>query len=386
MTPGDRISFTIDITNLSNVLIKYRSVLKLDETTSSELFNALKVTFNGEEFKGSETISHWTKLEASTNPKSIDVVIELPSDAKNDYQGKSCTIINTIEAVQGNAGVYDVEVSSNDDLLSALNSSVNSTSIKLASNSNIALSKRYDIKTKDLTIYGDGNTKIESSDKRVFNIYGSNDSDGDFSYMNGGSLTISGVNLKTTGYESNETRGINMYGLSKFDLNINDSTIETLGYGINVYNCCKDVKVTVNDSTITGYAPFQTWSPDTKAVFTNCTLNGVNDFGQGNNDYSTIVIYKDAINTDLTFVGCTITAYAGENSSEEILNFRNKESHVTFDSCEFWYKGKSDSALTNITDKFKDYVEKDGYGYQYTYAYFSSNVSDGVLPEHITIK
>ncbi len=108
MTPGDKVSFKIKITNESDVKIKYRTKIMCSE--DGGLFNGLKVTVDGNSYEGVTTISNYQELEVNNNPKEISVTIELPTDATNDYQGKSCTIANIVEAVQGNAATSDPEV------------------------------------------------------------------------------------------------------------------------------------------------------------------------------------------------------------------------------------------------------------------------------------
>ncbi len=108
MTPGDKVSFKIKITNDSDVKIKYRTKIMCSE--DGGLFNGLKVTVDDNSYEGVTTISKYQELEVNNNPSDISVTIELPTDATNDYQGKSCTIANIVEAVQGNAATSDPEV------------------------------------------------------------------------------------------------------------------------------------------------------------------------------------------------------------------------------------------------------------------------------------
>ena len=93
MTPGDKVTFKIDIKNNSNVAAKYRTVVSGDE---SELFDALEYDLGG---ASGETYSAWSSVE----DKTLECSVVLPSDASNDLQDLECSIKFAVEAIQGNA-------------------------------------------------------------------------------------------------------------------------------------------------------------------------------------------------------------------------------------------------------------------------------------------
>ncbi len=108
MTPGDKVTFNITVTNKSNVAVNYRTVWMSDEDDG--LMAGLTVTADGASYDGSTSYTHWATLAAETNEdgsvvKTIPVTVELLSDKGNEYQNKSCKLIFTVEAVQGNAHV-----------------------------------------------------------------------------------------------------------------------------------------------------------------------------------------------------------------------------------------------------------------------------------------
>ena len=111
LTPGDKVTFKIDVTNTSNVSTKYRTVVSCEEDDG--LFAGLKCTFTENNtkttFSGLTTKSKWKALEANGAIGSIECSVELPTDADKEYQGKNCKISYTIEAVQGNAEATDPE-------------------------------------------------------------------------------------------------------------------------------------------------------------------------------------------------------------------------------------------------------------------------------------
>ncbi len=93
MTPGDKVTFDIAITNNSNVAAKYRTVITSDD---GELFDILELKI-GDEYGVS--YSSWSTADSKTIPCSV----ELPCDVGNEYQNKECNVYFTVEAIQANA-------------------------------------------------------------------------------------------------------------------------------------------------------------------------------------------------------------------------------------------------------------------------------------------
>ena len=109
VTPGDKVDFTINVTNSSNVAVKYRTIIKC--ATDDGLFTGLKFTIGNQIFSGRTSKSSWTTLtaNAAVSQSTLNCTVDLPSDAGDEYQGKSCTISYTVEAVQGNAATSDTD-------------------------------------------------------------------------------------------------------------------------------------------------------------------------------------------------------------------------------------------------------------------------------------
>ncbi len=107
ITPGDKITFRIDLVNESNVTIQYRLVWVVD----GELSTAL-VAKAGATLESATAIvnnkTEWTKWDIPTDEtktQTIWVSIELPVDYET--QGESGNISFKIEAAQGNANMPD---------------------------------------------------------------------------------------------------------------------------------------------------------------------------------------------------------------------------------------------------------------------------------------
>ena len=96
LTPGDKVTFDIDIANNSDVTVKYRTLLSVRD---SGLFEALEVSIGG---RTAGSASDWTVKNAGEGIASEQCSIKLPVSATDEYQGKSCQIDFIVEAVQGN--------------------------------------------------------------------------------------------------------------------------------------------------------------------------------------------------------------------------------------------------------------------------------------------
>ena len=94
ITPGDKVTFDINVENESSVSIVYSLIWKVNGT----LGEALKATADGAEIHNNRTA--WTKWEGTTT-KTIKVSVELPTDYT--VQGESASITFAVEAYQGNA-------------------------------------------------------------------------------------------------------------------------------------------------------------------------------------------------------------------------------------------------------------------------------------------
>lgn len=90
MMPGDTVTATVAIKNESNVAIKY----KINTSISGELKDYLVIT---------PAVKGWTPVdaEASIDPQTVVITLPYEEDDAN-AQGKSASVLITVEAVQGN--------------------------------------------------------------------------------------------------------------------------------------------------------------------------------------------------------------------------------------------------------------------------------------------
>lgn len=106
IAPGEKISFKINITNNSNIIIKYRAEVNCPNVTEETLFNALTYSFNetSADKSSSSGSGQWATLDLNA-AKNFDLgcSVSLPSDAETDsYQGQKCSLAYSIRAIPGN--------------------------------------------------------------------------------------------------------------------------------------------------------------------------------------------------------------------------------------------------------------------------------------------
>lgn len=114
IVPGDKVVFNVEIKNDSNVDVNYQSVISVTE--GIELFSGLVVTVDdlsdSEEattYNGLTAYSKWEYLTPGTGNRTVQVTVELPETAGNEYQGLTTNISYFVNAVQGNAPVVEAE-------------------------------------------------------------------------------------------------------------------------------------------------------------------------------------------------------------------------------------------------------------------------------------
>lgn len=140
ITPGDKVTFEIDVVNGSNVAIQYR----LTWNVTGDLADALVATVGEEAVALNEPSTSW-KLWENGDSITLPVSIELPVTTVDTYQEKGVTISFKVEAIQGNAftGDADYYVFSEAELVAAL--------------AEIAGSSNYDEEAAKITLMTDCN-------------------------------------------------------------------------------------------------------------------------------------------------------------------------------------------------------------------------------------
>lgn len=101
VTPGDKATFNIVVTNNSNVDVIYRVKWGVE----GELASALVKTVDGVEITSNK--SDWAEWDITTGYKTLALSVELPLDTLDTYQEKTATISYSVEVVQANADLPD---------------------------------------------------------------------------------------------------------------------------------------------------------------------------------------------------------------------------------------------------------------------------------------
>ncbi len=109
MTPGDKAEFEVVLDNQSDVAIQYQTIVK--QISDTGLFDGLKIMIEDEEFTTTKVFD-WIFVEANQQPADnvIDISVELPVGAGNEYQGTSTQLSVAVNAVQGNATTENPDV------------------------------------------------------------------------------------------------------------------------------------------------------------------------------------------------------------------------------------------------------------------------------------
>ncbi|MCH5156816.1 MAG: hypothetical protein J1G02_02935 [Clostridiales bacterium] len=105
VVPGDKVQLTINVTNNSNVSIRYRVKLGTKEGGLADVLETKVV--------GEPALNKWSSvITPDVKSFSVNVSVELPEDVGNDYQGtdenpQTTTVAFIVEAIQSNADVMD---------------------------------------------------------------------------------------------------------------------------------------------------------------------------------------------------------------------------------------------------------------------------------------
>ncbi len=256
MTPGDKVTFTLTLTNFSNVKTKYRmSVQKVSDDTEDPLFDVLSFDIAGFVSDGYSTWKELDAADATTGSSKIreySCYIELPTTVGSKYRNKSCQIAFKVEQVQGNAKTVDVdentklslfEVNDIDDFM-ALQS--NYTSI--SESGVVKLMDDIDLKDQTWAPIGNGTRSGQNVTGDVFKAT-----------FDGAGHTISNLSITST---SNVNSGIGLFGtvdggtvknLKLDTVNVSVSSADNIGAAVGILlNGGKVENVEVSSGTVLG--------------------------------------------------------------------------------------------------------------------------------------
>lgn len=258
MTAGDKATFDIVIHNGSNVKVKYRTVIKVTEDTG--LFSGLTITVSGVAYNGATTYSQWANADSADI--TVPVAVELPANAGNAYQNKSCKISYSVEAVQGNVApeipetnVVYIYTATDLRLFAASVNNGNTyegKTVKLMNNVDLAGVAWTPIGTTTNYFKGtfDGNGKTISN----LTVSGNNDNAGLFGHSDGGTFTNFTIyNANVSGKDRVAAAVANMFRGTANKITVTNSTIVGGHYvaGITGYSYGTVTDCTVSSTTVT---------------------------------------------------------------------------------------------------------------------------------------
>ena len=163
ITPGDKIVFGLNATNSSDVAIQYR--YRVEVISGFDLMVGCIITVAGEKLPSLAAYSStWEPLSVGQNINTVQLALELPVSAGNEYQNGSAQIKVYVEAVQDNADVSDTDAVSKKYITTATNAV--ELAQKLADDENLHVFVNSDIDTvldidfdmTDKTIDANGNS------------------------------------------------------------------------------------------------------------------------------------------------------------------------------------------------------------------------------------
>ena len=359
ITPGDKITVKLTITDNGNVSTLYRYGYKLLAADGSAydvnalaLFEGLNFEFDGRVAKQvgdtatTMTVAYKTAYAELPESKEITAVVEMPGTAGDKYQGLSLSIAFVVEAVQANIDTTGdgetVETASfagenlNDQLNKKGTTVVITESKTIDSTATIGegvtitgagkedtvltankmkVSKN-DITIKDMTIKGttpagnEGNIAVSGKDATIENVkmigQGFNgDTKG---------ISASGENFVIRNSEiSNTFKGIIFWDNIGGDNLIENCKIDNVIYAFNINAATvkPNTTLTVRNSTLNGWTSY---SDCMKLVtFENCNLGK-------SNGYAYLVAYADSVFTGCIFNNGYQIAAGSQNKTIVINN------------------------------------------------------------------
>ncbi len=165
MVPGDGVSFNIAVTNNSNVAIQYRTVISAVSVNNADgstanLIDVLKITIRNQAYIGAAA-EKWQSTSETGVIDNIPVAIDLPAEVGNEWMDKTITLAVKVEAVQGNAAVYDDAVISNNTDLAATIADVENPTVIMMTPGTYNLPNNKTMQNKDITFAGSKDTVID---------------------------------------------------------------------------------------------------------------------------------------------------------------------------------------------------------------------------------
>ncbi len=366
ITPGDKATVELTITNNGNVSTLYRYGYTLLSSEGEAYDGDALVLFEGLNFvfdemnaktvtdtETSVTVAYKTAYAELPESKTVTAVVELPGTAGNKYQDLSLTIAFVVEAVQAN-----IDTTNNTEELTSVTFAGENLNDKLGEEgATVAITEKTTIDNKTsiadgVTITGLGidnttlnvsNTKVGSDNVTIkdmtikgsgsagtggtLNISGNNTTIENVYYEGDGNIAITvstgktntGTTFKNTKI-TNAFRGIQFWSLSG-DSVIDNCVLDVAGYTFNIDSAVAGSTLTIKDSTLNGWTSY---TSGIKLVsFDNCKL--------GLKAYQYLRPYSETklTNCEFTSAGYQLNAGGSDAYTITITNCTKNGTHIT---------------------------------------------------------
>ena len=346
MTPGDKVTAELTVTNNSNVSVLYRYGYTLlagagtaYDADALMLFEGLNFDFDGKNAKtvtdngANVTVAYKTAYAELPASKKINVIVELPGSAGNKYRNLSLTIGFAVEAVQANIDTSNVteQITSVAFAGENINEQLNEEGATVVITESNTIDNTATIES-GVTITGLGkenttlnvhNTKVSSENVTIkdmtvkgtgsagtggtLNISGNNTAIENVDYEGDGNIAIvvstgnqnTGTIFKNTKI-INAFRGIQFWSLSG-DSVIDKCVLDVAGYTFNIDSAVAGSTLTIKDSTLNGWTSYT--SGINLVTFDNCKL--------GLNAYQYLRPYSETKLTNCEFTSAGYQLNAG---------------------------------------------------------------------------
>ncbi len=340
MTPGDKVKFSIEVTNNSNVAAKYRTVVTKGSDTG--LFAGLEIKVGADNFLGTSLISSYKDLGEKGSTFTIDVEVNLPSDRGNVYQGKECNLSFAVEAVQGNTfdGVYEVNSNNIQDYLDGMYGSLDGATLVLTEETGNTYNKlefgratKYAGSNTQYYIGGISEDKEKTLDEFLEIKNGSSWSDSSYYVRNINNLTIKakeGVDIKVAGLNA-----VGGHQHSTAPETVHDYVLDKDMTGSAYYLAQNWSNITFEDISFTSGVIISSSQAETSidgVTFRNCSFNP-NGKTINNNDHNGVTFYSEGntgglnnlVVDNCSFENCFTAVYCMHVKGVTVVNSTFKE-------------------------------------------------------------
>ena len=368
VTPGDKIEFSLNGENTSDVAVQYR--YKLEVVDGHNLMSGFIVTVNGVKYASlASYVSDWNDLAVDDDITEVKLALELPVSAGNEFQELTAKVKLSVEAVQANADVTDTDavtvkyittVNDSAELASKL-ASEDYLHVFLNKDINDTLNVNFDMKDKT----------IDAAGHNVALNFGSGDKDNP--------ITLENVVIKNIVDTPDETPAVVITSSAKGDVTITDSVL---------YNGSKTPYGSVAAS---GSAPTLDLTVERCKLFSgigDTDANGNPVYGEKYGIYGTNINNLTVRDTEFTGFGSWAIIINGTTTGNIVI------SGCTFTDCagifktsvaggENWQTGSLNGNMTFANNKLVNCTMKDGKYISVTNLYgtltFSNNTLNGVI-------